>query len=199
MKFLFKTVDSKILSNGIIYKKNNSANNAALKDLLIKEQKNFCAYTERFIDPTSSAEVEHFNPAKKYNDDYYNYYAVLRYANLHKLKFEKKYANASFFDNLFFQDKEAFTNRFRFENGEYKSVNENDEEAIGLIEYLGFNSFALTQHRSDHIKRLKNTLQNFPREEWDEYFATFPSELSFATAIESAFTIDLSEIINNLS
>ena len=51
---------------------------------MISEQKNFCAYTEKYLKPLDSPEVEHFNSKIKYQDDYYNYYAVLRAANLYK-------------------------------------------------------------------------------------------------------------------
>lgn len=78
MKFLSKDPNSKILAENITYKKGATKNNSNLKELLLEEQKNFCAYTEKRIQETNSIEVEHFNPAKKYKDDYYNYYAVLR-------------------------------------------------------------------------------------------------------------------------
>jgi len=198
MKFIFKNGNSLIYTEGLTYKKNSAANNALLKAKLLLEQKNFCAYTERFIDPTSSAEVEHFNPSKKYVDDYYNYYAVLRYANMHKLKFDVQYKNAAFSQTLFFQNKEEFKKRILFEDGRYRAVNDDDTAASGLIEYLGFNAFALTKHRGDHIKRLVNTLESFTPEERLEYFSIYHSELSFASAIEDEFKIDLSEIIHNL-
>ena len=48
---------------------------------LLLEQSNFCAYTEKYITGLDSVEVEHFNASIKYNDDYFNYYAVIRSAN----------------------------------------------------------------------------------------------------------------------
>ena len=84
MKFFSKKEDSEILAKGLTYKKNKAEKNANLKELLIKEQFNFCAYTEKYFDELDSVEVEHFDSTKKYFDDYYNYYAVLRKPNLYK-------------------------------------------------------------------------------------------------------------------
>ena len=81
MKFLSKTKDSNILKRNLKYKKNDTQNNRILKEALLQEQKNFCAYTEKYIQQLDACEVEHFNSSLKYKDDYYNYYAVLRRAN----------------------------------------------------------------------------------------------------------------------
>ena len=75
MKFLTKYANSEILSNGLLYKKNSAINNRSLRDLLLKEQKGFCAYTEEYlIANTLCPEVEHFNSDKKYKDNYYSQY-----------------------------------------------------------------------------------------------------------------------------
>ena len=76
MKFLSKNADSKILKEGLVYRAKGS--NTVLRNLLIEEQKNYCAYTEKFLQPLEQVDVEHFNSAKKGTpeDNYYNYYAV---------------------------------------------------------------------------------------------------------------------------
>lgn len=48
MKFLKKYKNSLILKNNLIYNR-NAQNNAKIKSLLLVEQKNFCAYTEKYI------------------------------------------------------------------------------------------------------------------------------------------------------
>jgi hypothetical protein len=102
MKFLSKSKESIILAEGLVYRQNSSKNNHRLKEMLMVEQKGYCAYTEKYLQPLDSVEVEHLDAAKKYADDYYNYYAVIRNANLYKQ--DEKYSGAYFLDSLFFHN-----------------------------------------------------------------------------------------------
>ena len=133
MKFLSKSEDSPILKRGLKYVKGD---NSELRKLLLEEQKNFCAYTEKYVEHLDSVEVEHFNSSIKKNDDYYNYYAVVRKANLYKK--DEKYNGAAFFDSLFFQ--KNFDSRIRFVPGDlvYEEINTGDTEAIDFIDFVGF-------------------------------------------------------------
>ncbi|MCB9231533.1 MAG: hypothetical protein H6581_07720 [Bacteroidia bacterium] len=167
-----------------------------MKERLLLEQKNFCAYTEKYVEELDSVEVEHFNSAlKKTGDDYFNYYAVIRDANLRKK--DEKYVGASFFSSLFFQKPGAFELRVKFfpKSGEYAILDLNDREADDLIDFLGFNDFSLVNQRTRHLKRLKATFERgrFDRSEIVEYFQENPHDLSFITAIEAEFNLDLSE------
>jgi hypothetical protein len=65
MKFFSKSNQSEILKQGLIYKEKQSKNNSLIKEILIKEQFNFCAYTEKYFDELDSIEVEHFDFSKK--------------------------------------------------------------------------------------------------------------------------------------
>lgn len=84
MKFFGKNPDSEILRENLTYQENRSENNRRIKEILIQEQHNFCAYTEKYFEPMDSVEVEHFDSSIKYIDNYFNYYAVLRKPNLYK-------------------------------------------------------------------------------------------------------------------
>jgi hypothetical protein len=195
MKFLTKNPNSEILVEGLVY---TASRNTRLRTKLLDEQKNFCAYTEKFITKIDSVEVEHFNPSIKYKDDYYNYYTTLRYANERKIGMEKKFDGFEFFKNRFFQSKEEFSKRITYRDFDYVPVNENDIDAKGLIDFLGFNDDYLYSERIKHIQRLKFSLGTFTKDEILLYFRKFREQLSYVTAIEDAFEIDLSEIINNL-
>jgi DNA repair ATPase RecN len=197
MKFLSKSAQSQIFLQNILYQKNNSVNNKRLTSLLLKEQKGFCAYTEKYIEPLDSAETEHVNSSIKYNDNYYNYYAVIRNANLYKQ--DEKYPNASFFENLFFQNSDEFNSRISFSNNMYYEIDERDAEAKNFIDFINFNHPTLSEQRSKHINRLKKTFADAKYEILDiiEYFKKHKEELSHITAIEHEFEIDLSEIIND--
>ena len=153
MKFLSKNPNSPILKEGMTYKKEAGKNNRCLKEKILQEQNNFCAYTEKYIQNLDATELEHFNPALKYNDDYYNYYSVIRQANQYKK--DDKYKGATFFDTLFFQNKIELENRITYlKGGVYEETNLEDSEARDLIDFLGFNDHRLFEERRRSIKRL---------------------------------------------
>ncbi len=107
--------------------------NAVLKLRLLNEQKNFCAYTEKYIESGIDAdEVEHFNPGIKYSDDYFNYYTTLRSANQRKISKYKEHRNAGFFKHTFLSKYEEFNARIKYEDFVYESTNEEDNEAKAL-------------------------------------------------------------------
>lgn len=195
MKFLSKKESSIILEKALIYKENRAKNNSLLKEELLKEQNKFCAYTEKYIQELDSSEVEHFNSTLKYNDDYFNYYAVIRNANLYKK--EEVYKEANFFNSLFFQNKEEFNSRIKYIKGIYIEIEETDQEAIDLIDFLGFNHSKLYEQRKRHVKRLSKTFEaaKYSTKDYIKYFKEHKEELSFITAIEEEFQIDLSELI----
>jgi len=199
MKFLTKHSTSEILSSGLTYKKNSTENNRRLKARLLEEQQNFCAYTEKYIEGLDATEVEHFNAGLKYQDDYYNYYAVIREANLYKK--DEDYRDAPFFASLFFQHPEVFSKRISF-HGElnmYMETNEEDTEARDLIDFLGFNNRELAKQRSRHLKRLKRNFKDagYNKAQCLDYLQEHPEDLSFITAIEQAFDIRLEEVMDH--
>lgn len=196
MKFLSKNANSDILAANLTYTHNSNLN-SILKVRLSAEQYNFCAYTEKYLQPLDSVEIEHLNSAIKYNDNYYNYYAVIRNANLYKK--DELYVGAPFFDSLFFQNSEDFNNRIAFANNIYYEVNEIDTEARDFIDFLGLNHPTLSQQRSNHVKRLRGVFENanYTDEEISNYFSTHLEELSHITAIEKEFEMELFDMITN--
>jgi hypothetical protein len=193
MRFLSKRADSPILLAALVYLENRHANNTKLRSELAKEQKNFCAYTEKYITEIDSTAVDHLNSGIKYHDNYYNYYTALVWAN--NTKQDEKYRGATFFDNLFFQDYDELKNRIKYDDGKYKAVNENDDEAEGFIDFLGFNHNDLYIYRQRHIKRLRNALAGLSNDEIIEYLRGDIEQLSFITAIEFEFGLDLSSLL----
>jgi hypothetical protein len=193
MKFLSKKTDSEILAQNLLYKKGQAANNEILREALLKEQKNFCAYTERYINKTDSPEVEHFDASKKYSDNYYNYYAVIRWAN--QAKDDEKYKGNPFFASLFFQDKAQFDARIAYADGEYFPKDDTDKEATVLIRFLGFNKYELYSDRGKHIDNLRAILEGKNDDEKIQYFKTHKEQLSFITAIEAEFGIELYSLL----
>ena len=193
MKFLIKRDDSEILRQNLQYNR-NAANNAKLKKLLLEEQCNFCAYTEKYIQSLDSTEVEHYDKSLKYKDDYYNYYTVIRQANLYKK--DEKYEGHAILKNKFFQRKGEFETRIVYlKQGFYEVVDPVDKDAEALIDFLGFNHSDLYTDRKRHINRLRTLFNDagYNNTLILEHFRIYSESLSFITAIEVEFSIDLSE------
>ncbi|MBC7554576.1 MAG: hypothetical protein H7257_11420 [Taibaiella sp.] len=187
MKFLSKRPDSEIFLQNLVYKKGQD--NSDLRKFLLQEQKNFCAYTEKYVQKLDSVEVEHFNSGIKFDDDYYNYYAVVRRANLYKK--DEQYKGASFVTSLFFQ--KELKARIQFIKGDlvYEEIIPGDNEVVEFVDFIGLNHPDLYEDRKRHINRLKDLfIMGF---DIIAHFHKYPQELSFITAIEAEFDIDLSE------
>ncbi len=201
MKFLSKRNDSAILAEGIIYKL--KGDNSRLREMLIKEQRGFCAYTEKRINRLDSVDVEHFDSTKKGDDDYFNYYATLHEANFRKIKKAAEHEGAAFFSSLFFHDKEELDRRIHYMTEErvYEEAKSGDLEAASFIDFLGFNDNCLYEERLSHLRMLKDIFlcdAKYDKEEMLVWFKKHPEHLSFITAVEAEFSIDLSAIIETL-
>ena len=201
MRFLAKDKASSILNEGMTYQKDRSPNNRQLLEALLLEQRGFCAYTERYMRWSDSPEVEHFNPALKYEDDYFNYYAVLRNANQRKTKRERRseFEGVPFFGSRFFQDPDELNRRIRYirEDHMYETTDPDDREAEMLIEYLGINDWGLVKERRNHSERVFETCRenHWSNDAIHAYFIKRPEELSFITALELGLDLDLSSAI----
>jgi hypothetical protein len=199
MKFLSKNSESEILKNNLVYSK-TASNNQRLLNLLIEEQLNFCAYTEKYFENLDSIDVEHFNSSLKGTDkdDYFNYYAVLHKANLYKK--DEKYIEATFFESRFFQNRNIFDSRIQYvKGGYYEEIDLIDEEASQFIDFLGLNDERLFRDRNAHVRRLKEIFNNagYSNDEILSHFKNHKNELKFVTAIEVELEIDLEEVIKS--
>jgi hypothetical protein len=197
MKFLSKNNQSTIFLHGEIYVVGRD--NSVLRLRLLDEQFNFCAYTEKYIEHgIDSTDVEHFDPSKKGNDNYFNYYTTLRSANERKSSKYEMYSASNFFNTLFFQNREQFNERIVYDDFTYNARDENDQDAKNFIDYLGLNDDYLYTARIYHIRRLKETLGGLTNDEILHYFRRHSNDLSYVTAIEEAFEIDLANVIEDL-
>jgi hypothetical protein len=200
MRFLAKTSKSAILHSGMKYRE--SGDNGPLRNALIGEQNGFCAYTEKYLEPLDSVEVEHFDSSlKKKDDDYWNYYAVIRKANLYKK--DEKYIGATFFASKFFHDNEKIRSRIGYAPGNssipgtFYEIDETDVECRDLIDFLGCNDLRLSLQRQEAIDFLREKFldSNWTTDQLKAFFLRHRRLLSFPTAIEAEFGIDLGDVI----
>jgi hypothetical protein len=197
MKFLPKNPKSDILKENLTYQQNRAENNRNLLVRLLAEQQNFCAYSEKYIEDLDSVEVEHFDASKKYADDYYNYYAVLRKINAQKR--DEAFRGNSFFKTLFFQNQTELDKRIRYikEDGVFETINIADTEAQDLIEFLGMNDDKLYRQRKNHLHRLHDIKNDakYDTAQFQEYLKKHLKELSFITALEHEFNLHLQDFL----
>lgn len=130
MRYLRKFQQSEIIKQGWRYATQH--HRLQIRTELLKEQNNFCAYTERYITPIDACDIEHFDNRKKNTDEdsYWNWYAVHHWINMRKRSIENFLPILSPYD-------ETLSTRVRYVDGEFRAANEEDREAIHLIDFLG--------------------------------------------------------------
>jgi hypothetical protein len=191
MRFFRKIADSLIITNNLSYE--NVGQRMSIRNELINEQQGFCAYSERFIKHSDSVDIEHFDPRKKntIDDDYYNWYAALHWLNQHK-----PYLIDPFLPILTPYSL-TLAIRIKFENGVFITINKSDVEAQNLIDFLGVNRFEVYTDRSNHLNRIKalKSLCGNNDELFIQKMIEDQDNLSFASAIEHVFNLDVDHLI----
>jgi hypothetical protein len=161
-------------------------------EALTRLQKGYCAYSERYLKPLDSVELEHFDPRKKNTteDGFKNWHAVIRWMNAHKHRRIDRYEPLP--------DLETWTpSRIRYQQGLFVCA-EADLETKNLIEFLGVNRQEVFEERSNHIARIRSIQNKFGNEVLMEILCESPADLSFPSAIESELGIPAFELIARL-
>lgn len=186
MRYLRKSLHSKIIKQGCRYATQH--HRPQIRNELLKEQQNFCAYTERYIEPVDACDIEHFDERKKSSDDdsYWNWYAVHHWINLRKRSIEHFLPILSPYD-------ETLADRVCYRNGEFQAVNLTDHEALHLIEFLGWNDPTLAAYRAKTVARIKDLRTLFDDDDamFLAYITARPEYLSFISVLEVEFGLPL--------
>lgn len=186
MKFLHKSPDSLTAYLGLTYPKDRIPARKALSDI----QRNFCAYSERYLKPLDSVDVEHFDPRLKNSDsdNIYNWHAVIHWLNMRKSNriedFEPlpdlwtwTYDRVSYMDGFFVCDQD-------------------DIETINLIEFLGVNRKEVYDERAKHVARIRRMMEKIGADELIDFLAESPDDLSFPTAIAAELGLPVDDLIS---
>lgn len=193
MRRAIKGKDSKVLQDGLIYISGNSLNNALLRDILLAEQKSFCAYTDEYISRTDAKDIEHFNPTLKGTDqDGYSNWFVVK----HQWNKEKSYKWEEFQPVLYPVD-DNFNNRIIYYDGDYIS-GPDDVEAKNLIRLLKLDDPSLADKRKKYINRKRKEIEMFGVTP-ESYFLILISDnicqISYVRALSEEFSINLWELL----
>ena len=191
MKRVFKNPSSEIISQKIIYKKGD---NKKLSSILLKEQKNFCAYTEEYIGINDAADIEHFNPNLKYLeiDSYQNWFMVKHKPN--NLK------RTTWIEPILYPFDENFETRLIYSDG-YFLYNPEDIEAKNLIDLLNLNDEIFVKNRKRFIQRRKERIAEKEVSAFDYFTDKIENEiesLKYLRAIQEEFGIDIWNMIPDL-
>lgn len=186
MRYLRKSEQSAIIKQGWRYA--TSHHRSHIRNELLKEQNNFCAYTERYITPIDACDIEHFDDRKKNTDEdsYWNWYAVHHWINLRKRPIEHFLPIMSPYD-------ETLSERVRYSDGEFRAVDETDIEAIHLIEFLGWNDPTIAAYRAKTVARIKDLRALFNGDDalFLAYMTARPEYLSFISVLEVELSLSL--------
>lgn len=185
MKFLHKESGSLSDFMGFIYPKDRTAAREALSRI----QTNFCAYSERYLKPLDSVDVEHFDPRLKNtdSDNIYNWHAVIHWLNMRK---SNRIEN---FEPL--PDLQTWTyDRVSYQNG-FFVCDATDVETKNLIEFLGVNRKEVYDERTKHVARIRRMMEKIGVDELMDFLAESPDDLSFPTAIQSELGLPVDDLI----
>lgn len=191
MKRVFKNPTSEVITKKLIYKKSN---NSKLALILLKEQKNFCAYTEEYIGINDAVDIEHFNPNLKYleTDSYQNWFMVKHKPN--NLK------SNNWIEPILYPFDENFETRLIYSDG-YFLHNPEDIEAKNLIDLLNLNDEIFVKNRKRFIQRRKERIAEkeiSASEYFTEKIENEIESLKYLKAIQEEFGIDIWDMIPEL-
>ncbi|MFB9077447.1 hypothetical protein ACFFLS_18275 [Flavobacterium procerum] len=188
MRRVFKNPNSEIVVQKIVYKKGS---NKKLSQILLKEQKSFCAYTEEYIGINDAVDIEHFNPKLKYleTDSYENWFMVKHKPN--NLK------TTNWIEPILYPIDENFENRLIYNDG-YFLHNPEDIEAKNLIDLLNLNDEIFVKNRKRFIQRRKERIAEKGITPFDHFTEKIENEiesLKYLRAIQEEFKIDIWNMI----
>ena len=188
MKRIIKNPDSEVILNTIKYKKGS---NKELASILLKEQKNFCAYTEEYIGINDAVDVEHFNPNLKYSDtdSYQNWFLVKHKPN--NLK------RTNWIEPILHPTDEYFEQRLIYFDGYFLNKPE-DFETKNLIDLLNLNDEIFVKNRKKYIERRKERIKEKCVSEEDYFQEKINFEIDsikYLRAIQVEFEIDIWNMI----
>ena len=166
----------------------------AIRTRLVQVQRGLCAYSEKVFQTLDAVEVEHFDPRKKGTDadDFFNWYAVLRVLNLRK---RRRIEN---FEPLPEPGTPELQSRIKYEDGEFRPVQENDMEVKRLIEFILANDELTYTQRANHLRSISELRETMTEEKLLDYLRRHPENLSFPTALETELGIPAFSLIEEL-
>jgi hypothetical protein len=184
MKRIIKKRRSVIVVNGYTYPDNS----ALIRAELDNEQNNLCAYTEEYLSPGYSRDVEHFNPTLKKTprDGYKNWFSASSLINSHKgskPRWDK-------YQPILHPTSPDLETRLLYDAGYYIPARISDIEAKNLKDLVFLNDFGFPEARIAYINSLKD-LFGTDLVKMKAHLTKYPQMVKFRRALETEFGIVL--------
>lgn len=189
MRRVIKDSDSRIITESLKYKSGDSTSKV-ISQILLTEQKSYCAYTDEYISRTDARDIEHFNPTLKntHQDNYYNWFLVK-----HQWNKEKSYKWGNY-QPILHPTAADFEERIIYIDGDYFAKSDLDIEAKNLIRLLKLDDAELASKRKRYIARKHEEIKIFEQDALT-FFSTLLEEdtcqVSYLRAIKEEFGIDI--------
>ena len=194
MRKALKDINSKIITDGLKYIPKNSNNNRKIAEVLLKEQKDFCAYTDEYISRTDAKDIEHFDPTLKDTvaDNYSNWFVVK-----HQWNKEKSYKWPDF-QPVLHPTARDLEERIIYSDGDYFAKSAADTEASNLVSLLKLDDPGLAAKRKNYIKRKRDDMKAYGQDV-ATFFTTLINDdncqVSYLRAIKEEFGFDMWPIL----
>lgn len=197
MQRIIKNDNSEIITQNLKYIENNTINNKKISNVLFKEQKGFCAYTEEYIGRSDARDIEHFNPTLKGTelDNYINWFLVKHQVNKEKSSKWEKY------QPILHPTDENFDSKILYENGDYRVANSNDVKAVNLVKLLKLDDIHLADDRKKYIRRKRDEIDKYGLPAIDFFEILLEKDIKqvcYLRAIQEEFKIDIWQMIPEL-
>lgn len=188
-----QTKPTNSLAKDISYIKDGD--NSNLRDILFKEQKGFCSYTETYLGRTDQKDIDHFNPSKDYTErnNYLNLFLCKSQWNKEKsnkwLDFQPVLSPL----NYDFENRISYNKELKL----FEAKDENDIEAKHLVKLLKLDDYDLSVERKKYIDLCKELITYYesPTIYFQKITQKNTTELKFIRSLEIEFNIDIWNMI----
>ncbi|MDX6182121.1 HNH endonuclease domain-containing protein [Flavobacterium sp. Fl-77] len=188
-----QTKHSNSLAKDIEYKK--GGDNSILREILFKEQKGFCSYTETYLGRTDQKDIDHFNPSQDYSErnNYLNLFLCKSQWNKEKSNKWTDFQPSLSPLNDDFEDRISYNKELKL----FEATDEKDNEAKHLVKLLKLDDYDLSIERKKYIELCKELMNYFdsPTIYFQKIIQKSPIELKFIRSLEIEFDVHIWDLI----
>ncbi len=169
--------------------------NSNLCEILFKEQKGFCAYTETYLGRTDQKDIDHFNPSKDYTErnNYLNLFLCKSQWNKEKSNKWDEFQPVLSPLNYDFENRICYNKELKL----FEAKDEKDKEAKHLVKLLKLDDYDLSVERKKYIELYKELINYYesPAKYFEKITQKNLAELKFIRSLEIEFNIDIWNMI----
>jgi len=184
------------LAKDIEYTK--GGDNSILREILFKEQKGFCSYTETYLGRTDQKDIDHFNPSQDYSErnSYLNLFLCKSQWNKEKSNKWTDFQPSLSPLNDDFEDRISYNKELKL----FEAKDEEDKEAKHLVKLLKLDDYDLSIERKKYIDLCKELINYYesPTIYFQKIIQKSPTELKFIRSLEIEFDVKIWDLIPEL-